>query len=138
MEMVMRVVRKKGYHIPQRAFDLVINVPMDIAEDKLKDSEGGHVPVEVQHRLRALNLLRMVVKDAQEIELIDAELELLRKESKPEVFVREDEEFFGNEAHAKAERESEGSVQSEEPAAGDRAAESPTAPEGGSPGSAPA
>lgn len=121
MLLVTGLLMTKGYHIPQEAYDLALNVPMDIAKNKRADKKL---------RLHAARLIRMVIKDAKEIQLVDAELEVLKKDSQQEVFIREDEEFFGNEAHAKAKRESEGIDAGEGQTAGDRSSEGPASPEG--------
>lgn len=93
MALVIGLLRMKGYHIPQEAYKLAVEVPMEIARDKSPLADP-------KVKLRASNLLRMVIKDAKEIELMEAEIETLKGSNEPqEVFVREDESFFGNDAH---------------------------------------
>lgn len=129
ISLVIRCLQMAGYKIPQRAYELAVEVPMKLAEDEKQDS---------RIHLRAANLIRMVVKDAKEIEMLEAELAVLKKDSKNEVFVREDEDFFGNEAHEKAKRESQGSDPGGVETAGDRSTEGPPAPTGDAEGQPPA
>lgn len=108
---IRRLTAVAGYRIPQRAFDLAVNVPIEIAEDKGEESKN---------RLRAAGLLDRVIRTAKEIEVMDAELEATKnKDQAPEVVVKLDRNFFGNDAHEKAHAENisetEGASTEDEP-----------------------
>lgn len=97
MRLVEIVMNNHGYHIPPEAYKLVLAVPMEIAKN---EDECSKV------RIRAAGLIRSVIKDAKEMELINAELDVMKGENKPEeVIVREDENFFSNDAHEKSQPE---------------------------------
>lgn len=93
--LAIKVLRMAGYKINQEVLDLIVDVPKRIAKDEKQDPKIS---------LRATNLLRMVVKDAKEIELMEAEIEAFKGGGQPEeVIIREDVEFFGNDAHNQSE-----------------------------------
>lgn len=88
-----------GYRIPQKAYDMAINVPMEIADEPDLDPKT---------RLTAVKEIRLAIDQSHEIELITLQREALQGGGKPtEVIVREDETFFGNDAHVQAQRSNE-------------------------------
>lgn len=110
MALVIRCLQMKGYHIPQEAFELAVQVPMKLAKDEEQDPKIS---------LRAANLIRMVIKDAEEIKLMRAEAEALKADQTEQVVrIVTDKNFFDNDAHEKAKINDAENV-SEGPAASD-------------------
>lgn len=98
-----------GYHITQKAYDLAINVPQEIAADD---------DVDPKVRLTAAKEIREVIDHAHELELIALQRKALESggNSTAEVIVREDETFFDNKAHDQAHHSlHEGSSSDQEP-----------------------
>ncbi|WP_207398193.1 hypothetical protein [Bremerella alba] len=80
-----------GYRIPQKAYDLAISVPMEIADD---------FDVDPKVRLTAVNTIRQTIDHYHELQF---QQDAINDGGKPsEVIVREDETFFENDAHAQA------------------------------------
>ncbi|PQO37506.1 hypothetical protein DTL21_06065 [Bremerella cremea] len=83
----------KGYTVPVRVWHVATGVLCDLAEDDATS---------VSNKLKAVQLLQSFIRDAWEIriQLMEQEAAGLGSEL-PDPVVREDENFFGNNAHEK-------------------------------------
>ncbi len=81
----------KGYSVPEHVWRAATDVPCEIALDETKT---------VAERLKAVQTLQTFIRDAWEIriQLLEQEAAGLGAEL-PDPVVREDENFFGNDAH---------------------------------------
>ncbi|PQO33315.1 hypothetical protein C5Y96_10715 [Blastopirellula marina] len=91
------ITKKPGYHITQKAYDLALNVPQQIADDD---------DVDPKVRLTAAKEIRAVIDHAHELELIALQRKALENNDNTTnaVIVREDETFFDNKAHEQAQQ----------------------------------
>ncbi|MEW4564707.1 hypothetical protein AB1K70_19360 [Bremerella sp. JC770] len=81
-----------GYRIPQKAYDVSVNVPTEIADDSDNDPKV---------RLSAVQAIRLAIDQYYEILWFEEQrLALKQGSTVNEVIVVEDETFFGNNLHA--------------------------------------
>lgn len=94
---------KPGYQIPQKAFDVAIDVPVEIADDYGLDPKV---------RLTAVKEIRATIDHDYDIQQFHEHREAHQQTDKPvQVIVIEDEHFFGNNAHAQVENSTQDSPQ---------------------------
>lgn len=83
-----------GYRIPQKAYDIAINVPMEIADDDQRDPKV---------RLSAVKEVRTTIDHHYEIQCFLEDRQAAQEADTPgPVIVIDDETFFDNDAHAQA------------------------------------
>lgn len=83
-----------GYCIPQKAYDIAIHVPMEIANEYDLDPKV---------RLSAVKEIRTTIDHHYEIRWFDEQRKALKEmDNAGAVIVIEDETFFDNDAHAQA------------------------------------
>jgi len=81
-----------GYRIPQKAYDVSVNVPTEIADDSDNDPKI---------RLTAVQAIRLAIDHYYEILWFEEQREALKQGTTVnEVIVVEDETFFGSNLHA--------------------------------------
>ncbi|QDU75446.1 hypothetical protein Pan97_24780 [Bremerella volcania] len=103
-----------SYQIPQKAYDMAINVPTEIANDD---------DIDPKVRLMAVKEIRATIDHSHEIELINLQRKALENSGKTSpVIVVEDEAFFENDAHAQADRANEEDSGQRHPGPGDPSA----------------
>lgn len=93
MYLAVKVLRMNNYKIPPDVFSEIICTGRNLMLDD-----------DAKIKLRAAELMRKVVKDAAEIEVLELEKEALKNSGQAqEVHVRFDTDFFGNDAHQRVE-----------------------------------
>jgi len=82
------------YQIPQKAYDLAVTVPMEIAGDSELDAKI---------RLNAVQAIRQAIEASLEHDLLRHQKKAFQSSGKSnQVIVYDDETFFANDAHAQA------------------------------------
>ncbi len=93
MYLAVKVLRMNNYDIPQDLFDKIV-----ATGKKLMDDPDAEI------QLKSTELMRKVVKDAAEREMMQAEMDAIKEGDKPqELHVTLSEDFFGNDAHERIE-----------------------------------